>query len=121
LPGGRQKPGELLAATVRREFREEVGLEVEVGALRYVSESYDPTANVRFLSIAFDVRSSGEPQVPPGDAHAVRCAWVRPDDIAATIQAAVVREPLLGHLADASRRYFGFADAGITISFADDP
>jgi hypothetical protein len=76
---------------------------------------------VRLLSIAFDVRSSGEPQVPPGDAHAVRCAWVRPDDIAATIQAAVVREPLLGHLADASRRYFGFADAGITISFADDP
>ncbi len=121
MPGGRQKPGELLAATVRREFHEEVALEVEVGALRYVSESYDPTANVHFLSIAFDVRSGGEPQVPPGDAHAVRCAWVRPDDLAAAIAVAVVREPLLAHLADPNRRYFGFADAGITISFADEP
>jgi ADP-ribose pyrophosphatase YjhB (NUDIX family) len=121
LPGGRQRPNELLAATVRREFHEEVGLEVEVGALRYVSESYDPTANVHFLSIAFDVCSSGEPVVPPGDAHAVRCAWVHPRDLAEKLQVAVVREPLVAHLADPTRRYFGFADAGITISFADDP
>ncbi len=106
---------------MRREFREEVGLEVEVGSLRYASESYDPIANVHFLSIAFDVRSPGEPHVPPGDAHAVRCAWVRHGDLAATLQAAVVREPLVAHLANPDRRYFGFADAGITISFADDP
>jgi ADP-ribose pyrophosphatase YjhB (NUDIX family) len=121
LPGGRQRPDELLAATVRREFVEEVCLDVEVGMLRYVSESYDPAANVHFLSIAFDVRSSGEPRVPPGDAHAVSCAWVRPADLAATLKVAVVREPLLAHLADPDRRYFGFADAGITISFADEP
>jgi hypothetical protein len=92
-----------------------------VGPLRYASESYDHVANVHFLSVAFEVRSSGEPHVPPGDAHAVRCAWIRRDDLAATLQVAVVREPLLAHLADPDRRYFGFADAGITISFADDP
>ena len=38
LPGGGQEPGEDLAATVRRECREEVGVEVEVGDLRFVRD-----------------------------------------------------------------------------------
>ncbi len=106
---------------MRREFREEVGLDVAVGSLRYASESYDLATNVHFLSIAFDVRASGEPRVAASDAHAVDHAWVRPDDLAAKLHVAVVREPLLEHLAHPERRYFGFADAGITISFADEP
>ena len=121
LPGGRQRAGELLPDTVRREFFEETSLEVDVGALRYVSESYDPTAGAHVVNVAFDVRAEGEPVVPPGDAHAVACAWVARDRLAETLAVAVVREPLLAHLRDASRRYFGFADAGITIEFADEP
>jgi len=38
LPGGGQQPGETLRDTVRRECREEVGVEVEVGPLLYVRE-----------------------------------------------------------------------------------
>ena len=38
LPGGGQEPGEDLAATVRRECREEVGVDVEVGDLRFVRD-----------------------------------------------------------------------------------
>jgi ADP-ribose pyrophosphatase YjhB (NUDIX family) len=130
LPGGRQRDGELLGETVRREFLEETGLAVEVGSVRYVSESYDRSANVHFLSIAFDVRAAtgaageraaSEPFVPAGDAHAVALAWVPLAEIGATITVPVVREPLLTHLADPSRRYFGFDDAGITIAFADPP
>ncbi len=121
LPGGRQRDGELLEQTVRREFLEETGLAVEVGSVRYISESYDRTTNVHFLSIAFDVRAANEPFVPAGDAHAVALAWVPLAEIGATVAVRVVREPLLTHLADPSRRYFGFDDAGITIAFADPP
>jgi len=133
LPGGRQRDGELLVQTVRREFREETGLAVEVGSVRYVSESYDRNTNVHFLSIAFDVRAAtvapgepgegaaSEPFVPAGDAHVVALAWVPVAEIGSTVTVRVVREPLLTHLADPSRRYFGFDDAGITIAFADPP
>ena len=38
LPGGGQRHGEALAHTVARECREELGVEVEVGALAYVRD-----------------------------------------------------------------------------------
>jgi len=121
LPGGRQRDGELLADTVRREFLEETALAVEVGSVRYVSESYDRAANVHFLSMAFDVSCEGEPRVPSADPHAVGLAWVARADLAACLSVAVVREPLLAHLGDPERRYFGFRNAGITIDFSDAP
>jgi len=119
LPGGRQRPGELLPATLAREFREEVGLAVEVGGLRYVAESYDRSGDAHVVCAAFDVRGSGEPVLDPTDAHVVAMAWVPRTELPARLAIRVVREPLLQNLADPSRRYFGFAEAGITISFAD--
>lgn len=41
FPGGGQEPGETLVEAVRREFREEVGLDVEVGELLFVREYRD--------------------------------------------------------------------------------
>jgi ADP-ribose pyrophosphatase YjhB (NUDIX family) len=121
LPGGRPAPGELLEATLQREFREETSLEITVGGLRYVAESYDLTTNTHFVSIAFDVLSQDVPTVTGKDAHVVDLAWVPRAQLAARIAVAVVREPLLAHLANPEQRYFGFADAGITIEFADLP
>jgi ADP-ribose pyrophosphatase YjhB (NUDIX family) len=121
LPGGRQRDGELLEETVRREFLEETGLHVVLGTARYVSESYDRATGTHFLSVAFDVTASGEPQVPEDDAHVVDAAWIPHKDLAAMLAVAVVREPLLAHLKDPARRYFGYADAGITIEFRDRP
>ena len=111
----------MLADTVRREFLEETALAVDVGSARYVSESYDRAANVHFLSIAFDVACDGEPHAPTADAHVVGVAWVAHADLATALSVAVVREPLLAHLADPRRRYFGFRNAGITIDFSDAP
>jgi 8-oxo-dGTP diphosphatase len=121
LPGGRQRPGELLDAALRREFLEETGLAVEVGSLQYVAESYDPLARTHFTNACFAVYADGEPHLPPGDAHAVALAWVTRDELATRLTVAVVREPLLAHLRGDPRRYFGFADAGITVEFADPP
>jgi ADP-ribose pyrophosphatase YjhB (NUDIX family) len=121
LPGGRQRDGELLDDTVRREFREETSLDATVGSARYLCESYDRTTGTHFLCVAFDVRATGEPLVPSDDAHAVDHAWVAISDLATKLTVAVVREPLVAHLADPARRYFGFADAGITIEFRDEP
>jgi len=38
LPGGGQQPGEDLHATLRRECREELGISIRVGPLRWVRE-----------------------------------------------------------------------------------
>jgi len=119
LPGGRQRDGELLDATLRREFREETGLEVAIERLLYVSESYDRATGAHFLNVTFRVAAAGEPESVAGDAHVVGLAWVPREGLGARLAVGVVREPLLAALAGDTRRYFGFADAGITIEFSE--
>jgi 8-oxo-dGTP diphosphatase len=120
LPGGRRREGELLEDALRREFLEETGLTIEPAGLRYVSESYDPVSATHFLNVTFTVTADGEPSAADGDAHVVGFAWVPRAELASRLQVRVVREPLLGHLADPTQRYFAFADAGVTIAFADE-
>jgi ADP-ribose pyrophosphatase YjhB (NUDIX family) len=122
LPGGRQREGELLEGTLRREFVEEVGLVTEVLELRYVAESYDAATSTHFTSFVFAVTApaSDAARANVGDAHVVDCAWVRREDLHARLTVRVVREPLLEHLADPRARYFGYAKADITIEFRDE-
>ncbi|MDQ2908384.1 MAG: NUDIX hydrolase [Candidatus Eremiobacteraeota bacterium] len=121
LPGGRQRHGELLADTLRREFIEETSLTVSIGALRYVAESYDRAGGAHFTNFTFDVDGARDPRLPEDDDHVVALAWVPYADLAERLRVGVVREPLLTNLRDPSRRYFAFADAGITIEFPNSP
>ena len=117
LPGGRQHPHELLPQTLVREVREETGLTAVPGAFLYVSESYD--GDTQFTNTTFAATVSGEIAVPADDAHAVAAEWVAKGELAQRLSVRVVREPLLAYLSGDRRGYYGYAEAGITIEFAD--
>jgi ADP-ribose pyrophosphatase YjhB (NUDIX family) len=119
LPGGRQESPETVEAAVVREFAEETTLAVRVMRLAYVAESFDRATATQFTNFAFHVEGRGEPRVPPSDAHTVACEWVARGELAQRLAVGVVREPLLTYLGDARRQYFGYAEAGISIEFAD--
>lgn len=117
LPGGRQRDGELFDAALRREFLEETSLTIEIGPVAYVAESYDGATH--FLVCCFSVFTQGEAVLPAGDAHAVALSWVPRAEISAYVSVSVVRDPLLAHLGGNPARYYGYAESGITIEFAD--
>jgi ADP-ribose pyrophosphatase YjhB (NUDIX family) len=120
LPGGRQERNETVAMAVARELREETGLDVQVEGLAYVAESFDTATDTHVVVFCFTISAAGEPATPADDAHVRACRFVPYADLPALLDVRVIREPLLGHLADRAQRYFGYLDAGVTIAFADD-
>ncbi len=119
LPGGRQAPGELLAQTVVRELYEETRLSATVNDLLYVSESYDLAKQTHVTNCTFSASATGEPAISHHDAHIVGFQWAAAEALAQHITVAVVREPLIAFLSGKPSRYFGYANAGISIEFAD--
>lgn len=77
LPGGRVEPGETLAEAVRRELREETGLDGEVGPLCGVAERRFPAHHFVILDYWIDV-PDGTP-VAGDDAADVR--WVGTEEL----------------------------------------
>ncbi|MDD5085277.1 MAG: (deoxy)nucleoside triphosphate pyrophosphohydrolase [Candidatus Omnitrophica bacterium] len=75
FPGGKLRPGETVKETLRREIKEELDLEIEVGDIFFSSEAEQ---NGRFIHIdfCFAKRLSGEPR--PVECADVR--WVRPEE-----------------------------------------
>lgn len=121
LPGGRQQPPELLAATASRELREETGLEGQIRGLAYVSESYDDQA-VNFVNFTFevDVVDAHAPlRREIANDHIVAAEWIDEQELEARIAVAVVREPLLAYLRGDSKGYSGYTVAGVSIVFPD--
>ncbi len=116
LPGGRQEPRELLRETVVREFFEETSIRAHCGALAYVNESYDRDRHI--IAAIFEVRVEGrDVRIPALGDHVVAAAWVALDRIGELAMAEVVRRPLLAHLRDGDARYFGAAQADISVEW----
>ncbi|GAC1305404.1 MAG: hypothetical protein NVSMB21_07030 [Vulcanimicrobiaceae bacterium] len=59
--------------------------------------------------------------LPGGEAHGVGCAWGGGAALAERLVVGVVREPLLRYLGGDRSRYSGYAEAGVTIEFAEPP
>jgi 8-oxo-dGTP pyrophosphatase MutT (NUDIX family) len=91
LPGGGQEPGEALPETVRRECREEVGADVEVGALRFVRDyigrhhefaAEDGEVHQLELMFACALPPEAEPHNGPvPDSAQVGVAWLELGDL----------------------------------------
>ena len=91
LPGGGQEPGEALPETVRRECREEVGADVEVGALRFVRDyvgrhhefaTEDGEVHQLELMFACALPPGAEPRNGPvPDSAQVGVAWLELADL----------------------------------------
>ncbi|MFL6138506.1 MAG: NUDIX hydrolase [Frankiaceae bacterium] len=92
LPGGRVEPGEDDAAALRREMREETGLEVEVGQLVGRVERAGPGGVVYAIS---DYRCAAIGGSPRAGSDAAALGWFGPGEIDAL--------PLVAELLDALR------------------
>lgn len=83
LPGGAVKLGEGLKEAVKREIREECGLEVEVGEISEVVERLflDDATNVQYHYVIIDYLATwkGGELAPSSDALEAR--WVAPDEL----------------------------------------
>ncbi|MCP9881696.1 A/G-specific adenine glycosylase [Cyanobium sp. Alchichica 3B3-8F6] len=76
FPGGKQEPGEAIAATIARELREELAIEVAVGEELITVEHAYSHKKLRFV-VHLCTWRSGEPQ--PLASQQVR--WVRPEQL----------------------------------------
>jgi ADP-ribose pyrophosphatase YjhB (NUDIX family) len=93
LPGGRVEPGEDDATALRREMREETGLDVEVGEL--VGSVERAGAGVVFAISDYRCRIVGGTPMAGSDAAAI--GWFAPADLD--------RLPLVSLLADTLREW----------------
>jgi mutator protein MutT len=93
FPGGSVELGERLAAALRREIREEYGVEIEVGELLDVVDHILPDEGQHWVSPTFICRiASGEPVIrEPEKCSAI--GWFAPDQVPAALTA-ISRENL---------------------------
>lgn len=111
LPGGTWEPGESFQETVRRELREECGVEVAVGDLLYMQDNYDVIEQRQFLFFFFAATIvSGTPAVQPAEPTVRAVRWVALKELDQYLWP-LYRTPLLEHLAGGGANYYVRRDA----------
>ena len=119
LPGGRQEPAETIAEAVIREFAEETSLDVGIGSLAYVSESFDEPRKLHVLNCTFFMRDHQPASVPqPRDPKVLEARFVHIAQAPQLLEADVLRIPVAAALSGSlETRYFSFRADEIAVPF----
>lgn len=95
-PGGKPEPGESAAETLARELGEEIGLEVEPGALHPLGSFEADAANEPGHRVVAEVfRITAEPDAVSARAEIAELRWITPADVATLSLAPLATEFLL--------------------------
>ena len=81
LPGGKQKPNELIDETLKREVAEETGLSVEPISLLFIREGFkEETHRIEFMFVCKVLGEIKDPKLDYDD-HQVGVKWLPIDNI----------------------------------------
>lgn len=106
LPKGSCEDGESLVQTLKREVREETGLEVVPRELAFVTEWFVPARQEWYLQIYFHARIvGGSLGVQAEDEDVTQVKWVSPRELKHYMNYRPWLEPLQAWLADRRPRY----------------
>ena len=94
LPGGTPRPGESMAACVRRETLEETGLAVEPGRIAFVLETQGPRSGLHTFDLVF-LASMSKPGYEPQSAEPDLSARFVPLGLLPQLD---LRPPIAGYL-----------------------
>jgi 8-oxo-dGTP diphosphatase len=99
LPGGRPRPHESMGACVRREAREETGLDIQPVGCALVLEVNDPQTRQRLVELVFLAEEFDAAAMATGEPGR-RPQWVRWEDL----KDVALYPPIAGFLPDLARR-----------------
>lgn len=109
LPKGSCEEGEPLAQTLKREVKEETGLDVELAELAFVTEWFVAGRQEWYLQFYFHVHVlAGKAAVQPEDDDVVQVRWVAPGEIRQVMNYRPWVEPLFAWLNERRPRYHLF-------------